>query len=158
MRPWLNLYSYMSSRLLMDDVLCVLFYPDDSVRLEMTWFVQAVSVKMMNFVDGGWESDDNIRTSILIACVCPCLISSRLICFCFTQGLVCFSALQMDVTKQCSREYFSVIPIEFIKCRIHWFFWRDIMNILKWFLQYVQYTFGMVSAAMNNIFDCLSLC
>lgn len=101
MRPWLNLYSYVSSKRLMDDVLCVLFYPDDSVRLEMTWFVQAVSVKMMNFVDGGRESDDNIRTSILIACVCPCLISSRLICFCFTQGLVWFSAhTQIDVTKR----------------------------------------------------------
>lgn len=76
----------MSSKRLMDDVLCVVFYPDDSVRLEMTWFVQAVSVKMMNFVDWGRESDDSIRTFILIACVCPCLILSRLICFCFTQG------------------------------------------------------------------------
>ncbi len=32
------------------------------------------------------------------------------------------------------------------------------MNIFKWFLQYVQYTFGMVSAALDNILDRLSLC
>lgn len=83
MRPRLNTYSYRSRKCLIDDPLCVLFHPDDSVRLEMTGFVQAVSVKVMNFADGGRESDENIKTSILIASVCPCLISIRMISFLF---------------------------------------------------------------------------
>ncbi len=99
----------------MDDVLCVVFYPDDSVRLEMTWFVQAVSVEMMNFVDWGRESDDSIRTVILITC--GVLVWSRAAWSASVSLKVWFSALsQMDVTKQCSREYFSPIvhSVEYI--------------------------------------------
>jgi len=81
MRLKLNAHPYRSRKCLIDDSLRVLFYPDDSVRLEMTRFVQAVSVKMMNFADGVTESDENIETSILITSVCPCLISIRMNCF-----------------------------------------------------------------------------
>lgn len=104
MRPKLNTFPCRSRKCLIDDSLCVLFYLDDSVRLEMTRFVQAVSVKMMNLADGGRESDENIETSILIASVCPCLISIPMICLLF----------HSRTQKPFCQAYFSIIPIKFL--------------------------------------------
>lgn len=158
MRSRLNTYSYRSRKCLIDDSLCVLFYPDDSVRLEMTGFVQAVSVKVMNFAwrrpRERWEHQDlHInRISVSLSDLDPHDLFPVSLS---TQGHILFSAhSQMDVTKQFCWEYFSITSIKFIDK-----LWNTSILLKEyylwifsnWCLQYVPYLWH---GYIDKIFAC----